>query len=179
MKKLLSLASLLILGLGTAVYAADKDKSKDKPSKDKKTEQPVQEAKLADFKLGAAITGPAADLAKTEGKAVVIEAWGVHCGPCLASLPHMQELAKARKNDTIFIGAHSQQATDDEVKEVVKKNKLTYAIVNGVNGPVNFSGIPHAFVFDAAGKMLYSGHPADAAFDAAVRKASASAKVAK
>ena len=172
MKKLLTLASLLVLGFGTAVIAADKEK----PSKEKKTEKPVQDAKLSDFKIGELITGPAVDLAKVEGKAVVIEAWGVNCPPCIASLPHMQELAKARKNDTVFIGAHSQNATDDQVKAVVKKHKLTYAIVKGVNGPINFSGIPHAFVFDATGKLVYSGNPLDGAFESAVRKAAATAR---
>lgn len=131
----------------------------------------VPSAKLADFKLGELITGPAVDLSSAAGKAVVIEAWGVHCAPCLASLPHMEQLAKANKADTIFVGAHSQAATDDEVKGVVKKNRLSYSIVKGVNGPVSFSGIPHAFVFDTTGTLIYSGYPLDKDFDAAVRKA--------
>jgi thiol-disulfide isomerase/thioredoxin len=126
---------------------------------------------LSDFKVGESITGPAVDLSNTAGKAVVIEAWGVHCGPCLASLPHMERLSDRNKADTIFVGAHSQNASDDEVKTVVKKNKLSYAIVKGVQGPVKFSGIPHAFVFDTTGTLIFSGHPADKDFDNAVRKA--------
>jgi thiol-disulfide isomerase/thioredoxin len=136
-----------------------------------KKEESVPSAKLADFKVGELITGPAVDLANTGGKAVVIEAWGVNCGPCLAGLPEMERLAKRNKADTIFIGAHSQSATDDQVKEVVKKNKLSYSIVKGVNGPVNFSGIPHAFVFDTTGTLVFSGHPSNKDFEAALRKA--------
>ncbi len=128
-------------------------------------------ATLAQFKVGELITGPSVDLSNTAGKAVVIEAWGVHCGPCLASLPEMERLSKRNKADTIFIGAHSQSASDDEVKEVVKKNRLSYSIVKGVNGPINFSGIPHAFVFDTTGALIYHGHPADKDFESAVRKA--------
>ena len=128
-------------------------------------------ATLAQFKVGQLITGPAVDLANTGGKAVVIEAWGVHCGPCLASLPEMERLSKRNKADTIFIGAHSQDASDEEVKEVVKKNRLSYSIVKGVNGPVSFSAIPHAFVFDTTGALIFHGLPSDKDFESAVRKA--------
>jgi thiol-disulfide isomerase/thioredoxin len=156
MKTLLSLLTSSLLAL--SAYAADKSAT-------------TSDAKLADFKLGTLITGPSVDLSNTAGKAVVIEAWGIHCGPCLASLPEMEKLSKRNKADTIFIGAHSQSATDDEVKEVVKKNRLSYSIVKGVNGPISFSGIPHAFVFDTTGALIYHGHPADKDFESAVRKA--------
>jgi thiol-disulfide isomerase/thioredoxin len=150
------LASLALLA---GIQAADKKDTS------------VPNAKLSDYHLGELITGPAVDLANTGGKAVVIEAWGVHCGPCLASLPHMEQLAKANKNDTIFVGAHSQDASDDEVKAVVKKNRLTYSIVKGVNGPGGTGTIPQAYVFDTTGTLIYCGSPLERGFDTAVRKA--------
>jgi thiol-disulfide isomerase/thioredoxin len=156
MNKLLSFLSAALLALPT--WAADK-----------KDAAPA--ATLAQFKVGELITGPAVDLANTGGKAVVIEAWGVHCGPCLASLPEIERMAKRNRADTIFIGAHSQNATDEEVKEVVKKNRLSYSIVKGVQSPVSFSGIPHAFVFDTTGNLIFSGHPSNREFESAVRKA--------
>jgi thiol-disulfide isomerase/thioredoxin len=155
MKMFLTLLSTSLMTL--SAIAADKS--------------PAPSGKLADFKIGALITGPAVDLTSTNGKAVVIEAWGIHCGPCLASLPEMEKLAKRNKADTIFIGAHSQNGTDDEVKDVVKKNRLSYSIVKGVQSPVSFSGIPHAFVFDTTGALIFSGHPASKDFETAVRRA--------
>jgi len=106
LKSILSVLSIAALSVASS-FAAEKKAA-------------VPAAKLSDFQVGEAITGPAVDLANTGGKAVVIEAWGVHCGPCLASLPHIEQLANRNKNDTIFVGAHSQDATDDEVKAVVK-----------------------------------------------------------
>lgn len=126
---------------------------------------------LDQFKLGAHITGPAATLEDAKGKEVLIEAWGVHCGPCLASLPHIEQLAKRNRNKMVVFGAHSQNAGDEEVKQVVKKNNLSFTITKGVSGPVNFNGIPHAFVFDASGALVFHGHPASREFDAAVQKA--------
>ncbi len=155
MKLFLSILSTIILSIG--VQAADK--------------KPALTGNLSDFKVGRLITGPAVDLSNTAGKAVVIEQWGVNCGPCIASLPHMEKIAKSNRKDTIVIGAHSQQATDDEVKAVVKKNKLSYAIVEGLQGPSGGTGIPHALVFDTTGALIYSGSPLDRDFDSAVRKA--------
>jgi hypothetical protein len=83
----------------------------------------------------------------------------------------MERLAKRNKADTIVIGAHSQNASDDEVKEVVKKNKLSYSIVKGVNGPGRSGTIPHAYVFDTTGTLIFSGNPLDRDFESAVRKA--------
>lgn len=126
---------------------------------------------LDQFKLGAYITGPEVTLADAKGKAVVIEAWGVHCPPCLASLPHIEQIAKRNKGKMLVFGAHSQNASNDEVKKVVKKHNLTYTITDQASGPVKYSGIPHAFVFDITGALIFNGHPADKDFESAVRKA--------
>lgn len=150
---------LSVMALSAVAFGADKKGS-------------VPDAKLSDFKIGEVVSGDPVNLANTGGKAVVIEAWGVRCGPCIASLPHIEKLAKRNKADTIFIGAESQNSSDTEIKEVVKKNRLSYTITKGgVNGPVNFSGIPHAFVFDTTGKLIFHGHPSDRDFEKAIRNA--------
>lgn len=157
MKTLLGLALAIISTCGT-LLAAD-------------TKAAAPSHNISKFKLGSFITGPQATLADAAGKAVVIEAWGVHCGPCLASLPHMNAIAKREKGKMLVFGAHSQAASDEEVKQVVKKNQLAYTITNGVSGPVQFSGIPHAFVFDTTGTLIFNGNPMDKEFENAVHKA--------
>lgn len=158
MKTLLTL--LIALTAGT-LSAADT----------KKTAAATPAHNLSEFKLGEFITGPQVSLDDAKGKAVLIEAWGVHCGPCIASLPHIESIAKRNKNKMLVFGAHSQNASDEEVKQVVKKNRLSYTITKSVNGPVQFSGIPHAFVFDTTGALIFHGHPSDREFENAVRKA--------
>jgi thiol-disulfide isomerase/thioredoxin len=128
-------------------------------------------AKLSQFKLGEYITGPQVTLDNATGKAVLIDAWGIHCGPCLASLPDIEKISKHYKDKMLVFGAHSQAGTDDEVKDVVKKNKLTYTITKGVNSPISFSGIPRVFVFDTTGALVYTGSPFDAEFEKSLRKA--------
>jgi len=126
---------------------------------------------LSEFHIGTLITGPEAKLDDAKGKAVLIDAWGIHCGPCLSLLPEVEKISKRYKDKMIVVGAHCQDGTDDQVKDVVTKNHLTYAITKGVNGPVNFTGLPHAFIFDTSGKMLFSGSPFDKDFDRALHRA--------
>ena len=128
-------------------------------------------AQLSQFKLGAYITGPQATLESAAGKAVLIDAWGIHCGPCLASLPDIEKIAKRYKDKMLVFGAHSQAGSDDEVKEVVKKNKLSYTITQGVTSPVPFNVIPRVFVFDTKGALVYFGSPFDKEFERALHKA--------
>jgi thiol-disulfide isomerase/thioredoxin len=150
---------LTTLAFCTAAFAADKKEA-------------LPDAKLSDFTIGEVVSGPAVNLANTGGKAVVIEAWGVNCGPCIASLPHIEKLAKRNKADTIVIGAECQNSSNEKIADIVKKNKLSYTITKGgVQGPVKFSGIPHAFVFDTTGKLIFHGTPSNPDFEKAVRKA--------
>ena len=130
---------------------------------------------LSQFKLGAYIVGPQVTLDNAAGKAVLIDAWGIRCGPCLASLPDIEKIAKRNKDKMLVFGAHSQGGTDAEISEVVKKHRLSYTITHGVSGPISFSGIPHVFVFDTKGGLVFSGHPSDPEFERAVRKATAGA----
>jgi len=126
---------------------------------------------LSAFKVGRSITGPAVDLSKAKGKAVFIDAWGIHCGPCLALMPEVEKLSHRYKDKLIVIGAHSQEGTDAEIKAVVKEKRVTYAIVDGVTSPVNFEMLPFGFVFDANGTLLFAGRPDDQEFEKAIHKA--------
>lgn len=134
------------------------------------------DATLSQFEFGELISGPALSADALKGKAVVIEKWGVNCGPCLASLPEMEKMWRRNKTKMVLVGAHVQSATNEEVRAVVDKNKLSYSITAGVRGPSLNSSIPHAMVFDASGKMLFNGHPTDREFERAVKKATSGTK---
>lgn len=137
---------------------------------------PATAAKLSDFSLGKMVLGTGS-LADAKGKGVVIEAWGVHCPPCIASLPHMRELSEKHKDKVLFFGAESQGSDKKAIEAVIQKAGVTYPICSGLDKcPIQFSGIPHAFVFDGTGKMIFDGHPSDPAFAAAVSKAASTAK---
>ena len=152
MRFLAALATLLVL---PAFGADKKEKSYD----------------LRDFAWGKAVSGPAATPSKLAGKAVVLEGWGVQCPPCIASLPHMQELSEKYKDTLVVIGAECQGHSAKEIAVVTKKAGVQYAIVSGITKtPIQFSGIPKVFVFDNKGKLVFDGNPAEAGFLEAVKK---------
>lgn len=161
----LVLAVLLLTGaLPAMVHAADK-----KPA--------AKELTLADFKLGKSMVGKGS-LADAKGKGVVIEAWGVRCPPCIASLPKLQALSEKHKDKVLFFGAECQGHDRKAIQAVARKTGVTFPIASGLDKcPIAFSGIPRAFVFDAAGKLIFDGNPHSPGFAAAVAKAAGSVAV--
>ncbi len=126
---------------------------------------------LRDFAWGKSISGPSVTMGKLSGKAVVLEGWGVQCPPCIASLPHLQEISEKYKDTLVVIGAECQGHTAKEIAVVTKKAGVQYAIVAGITKtPIQFSGIPKVFVFDNKGKLVFDGNPGDAGFMQAVKQ---------
>ena len=86
-------------------------------------------------------------------------------------MPQLVALHKRNEDKgLVVIGFHCQQATDDEVKDMVKKLKMKFPVTKGGSGPSKGNGIPHTLVFDVEGKLAFEGHPADAEFEKAVKK---------
>jgi len=139
-------------------------------------EKPAKSHTLSEFSLGEPILGKGS-LEDAKGKAVVIEAWGVRCPPCIASLPKLQALSERHKGKVLFFGAESQGHDRKAIEPVIKKAGVTFPIFAGLaRSPIRLSGIPHAFVFDADGALVYHGDPTAKAFADAVRKAASSVK---
>lgn len=132
----------------------------------------ASEHKIDEWKIGTVLFGSKVSSAELKGKVVVIENWGVRCPPCIASLPHLAELEKKhRDKGLVMIGAESQNSTKEAIKPLIDKAKVEYTITAGASGPIQVSGIPHAFVFDRVGKLVYHGHPASGEFEKSVTKA--------
>jgi thiol-disulfide isomerase/thioredoxin len=105
-------------------------------------------------------------LAGLRGKVVLVEFWATSCGPCVAGIPHMNEL-QAKYADK---GLQVLSFTDDDQRTVEafqKKAKapIEYPIGTGTRlaDKYGVSGIPHAFLVGRDGKLVWEGHPADPA----------------
>ncbi len=119
-------------------------------------------------------SGPKLTSKDLAGKVVLVEQWGVNCGPCLASLPHMEKVWETYKSKPfILLGSHLQGRDAARVQALVKQNKLTYPIYQGAGlkgGPWP-SGIPHMYVVNHRGKIVYDGGRNDAAVEKAIEAA--------
>lgn len=130
------------------------------------------EHKLSEWKFGKVLFGNRITKGDLKGKVVVVENWGVHCPPCIASLPHLAAMEKSnREKGLVVIGAESQGSSKDDIKPLIEKAGVEYTITEGAEGPIEVTAIPRAFVFDATGKLVYDGSPLDGAFEGSVTKA--------
>jgi len=107
--------------------------------------------------------GAAFDWEALEGRAVVLEFWATWCGPCIAAIPHMNELVREFEGEPVeFISVSSETA--EPVREFLEKREME-AWVAVDDGKKTFDaygvkGIPRAFLIDAEGVVRGSTHPA-------------------
>jgi len=141
----------------------------DKKDKDKAS---VPDASVSDVKWAEVVNEATFDKEAIAGKVVVVEEWGVNCGPCIASLPEMAKMAKRyEKKGLVVVGLERQGSTKEEILKVLKEAKVKFPVMAGGSGPVPSDGIPHAMVFGADGKLVWHGNPHDGEFEDSVKDA--------
>jgi len=110
-----------------------------------------------------------------KGKAYIVEFWATWCGPCRASIPHLNEIyGKYKDKGLIVIGQNCWENDDALVAPFVKKmgDKMTYRVAlddktDNKKGQMAKSwmeaagrnGIPSAFLVDTKGVIAWIGHP--------------------
>jgi len=121
------------------------------------------------------VKGEPVTLEAAKGKnVVVLEFWATWCGPCIASIPHLNELqAEYADKGVVLVGVTTEDPDNslEKVQEFVKKrgDKLGYRIAFDKEGKANAAfmeaaqqpGIPTAFVIDKEGRIAWIGHPMD------------------
>jgi thiol-disulfide isomerase/thioredoxin/tetratricopeptide (TPR) repeat protein len=104
-------------------------------------------------------------------KAYIVEFWATWCGPCRASIPHLNEIhAKYKDKGLVVIGQDAWEQDPDAVAPFVKKmgDQMTYRVaLDDKDGKMaktwmeaaGEDGIPTAFVVDKRGMIAWIGHP--------------------
>jgi uncharacterized protein (TIGR03435 family) len=108
---------------------------------------------------------PASEIswARLKGKVVVLEFWATWCGPCVASIPHLNDLVEKYKDKpVVFISVTSEN--EDVVQRFLKTRPIKAWIglddYEVLNKAFHVEGIPHAVIIDATGHIAAITHPA-------------------
>jgi len=97
-----------------------------------------------------------------KGKVVVLEFWATWCGPCIAAIPHLNELADHFKGKPVQFIAITDE--DEKVVGPFLKKKPIHAWVGLDTDKSMFKayaveGIPHTVVVDRKGKIAAISYP--------------------
>lgn len=107
------------------------------------------------------IHGPKIKASDLKGKVVFFEYWGINCPPCIASMPHLQELQdKYQSKGFTVVGSH-RQGLSPGVKKFLEEKNISFPVYQGLDIPAAScpGGLPHAVLIGANGKVVAKGYP--------------------
>ena len=119
--------------------------------------------KMPDFTVDQWVTDRPAP---PQRKLLVIDFWATWCGPCVASIPHMNELATQFADIAQCVGVSSEQQSAFE-QGMTKIGRTTrdfrYALALAPSGTMmnyfGVKGIPHCVIVSSDGVVRWQGHP--------------------
>ena len=100
-------------------------------------------------------------LESLKGKVVVLDFWATWCGPCVAGIPHLNELHEKHADEGLQILAFTDQSRKG-IENFQKTTEVSYpsAVGSNLHTIYGVTGFPTAFIIGRDGKVFWSGNPA-------------------
>ena len=106
-----------------------------------------------------------------QGKVVVVDFWATWCGPCVASIPHTNDLAEKFRDDVVIVGISNETSSKfwqgmDKLAASRGINLDTFRYYVALDPSatmtktVKNTRIPHAIVMSSDWVVRWQGHPA-------------------
>lgn len=106
------------------------------------------------------------------GRVYIVEFWATWCGPCMQTMPHLNELAQ-KYRESVQVVAVSVLENDGQAESLVQSfadkhgGRMIVAMDDPSTGPTyatwmkaaGRNSIPTSFLIDRDGKIAWIGHP--------------------
>ncbi|HTK73987.1 MAG TPA: TlpA disulfide reductase family protein, partial [Gemmataceae bacterium] len=107
---------------------------------------------------GETLDGQRFNLAEHKGRFVVLDFWATWCGPCMQSLPMIEEVVKECADQDVRLFAVNMEEQPDQIKAVLERHKMKFPVVLDRDGAVAaryaVTAIPQTVLIDREGKIV-------------------------
>lgn len=113
------------------------------------------------WKLPVYGTADSVSLQQLQGKVVMLEFWIAHCGPCIESVPTLNDLKKKYEKSGLALWAMNIRDSKEVIEAFVSKRKPDYGILCGDNTTAKAYGVnyfPCVVLIDKKGQVFYAGN---------------------
>ena len=153
MRKTLLLIATIILSLNLEAVEPALEGSKVREALNAMQGKPAPALQLDGW-----MNSKALDLKKLKGKIVVLDFWATWCGPCIASIPHTNEMMKKYADKgVVFIGVCAQRGAEKmEATAEEKGIKYPIAVDKGTNETYKANSYPDYYIIDRKGNLRWA-----------------------
>jgi cytochrome c biogenesis protein CcmG/thiol:disulfide interchange protein DsbE len=151
---------LIVLGFTLALNTIAAEAPRPEDSKFRSELDAMQGNAAPTLHLDNWINGKPMQLSDLKGKIVVLDFWATWCGPCIASIPHNNELSqKYAEKGVVFIGVCAKNGAE-KMAETVTKHQIRYPVAADSEGKTvatfKANSYPDYYIIDRNGILRWA-----------------------
>ena len=155
-KQLISLVACAAIALASTNLRADAPQLEN--SKVRELLNEMQGKPAPKLTLKGWINSKPLTLENLKGKIIVLDFWATWCGPCLAAIPHTNEMMEHYADKgVVFIGVCAQRGAE-KMADTVKQRGIKYPVATdaGTNATYKANSYPDYYIIDRNGMLRWA-----------------------